>query len=105
MLIIPDVIVRKKFKKRREESWGRKVYGDIPGMASNCQPESWRFRDGNFCCAMLGKGERISDGEREKKRKKKGRKSSEKYVFVASGEVETGKGTKEGQLDNSVTKS
>lgn len=40
-----------------------------------------------------------------KKRKKKGRKSSEKYVFVASGEVETGKGTKEGQLDNSVTKS
>lgn len=31
----------------------------------------------------FGKGERISDGEREKKRKKKGRKSSEKYVFVA----------------------
>lgn len=52
LIIILGVIERKKFKKRREEKYSRGYSG---GMASNCQPESWRFRDGNFCCAMLRK--------------------------------------------------
>lgn len=39
-------------KKARGEKCSRGYSG---GMASNCQPESWRFRDENFCCAMLRK--------------------------------------------------
>lgn len=49
------------------------------------------------------KGERISDGVRE--REEKGRKAAKNMFSLLAGEVEIGKGTKEGQLDNSVAKS
>ena len=48
------------------------------------------------------KGERISDGVRGKK---KGEKAAKNMFSLLAGEVEIGKGTKEGQLDNSVAKS
>lgn len=45
----------RRLKERSLKRDGKKARGYSGGMASNCQPESWRFRDENFCCAMLRK--------------------------------------------------